>query len=299
VPAQVAVPVLLAEVDAQRAGPGHWTAQVPRDWWSWAGPHGGLLAALNLHAAADLTPAGMTPRALSARFHGAADSEPLSMVAEIERPGAATAILTTATRQNDATVLSTVTTMTAPRSGPSLQHVRPPAPLPPEDCDVFELPVDFVPFGAHIEIRPAGGALPMAGSDLAEMQAWLRLRAPLPATRGTGVEPPAPDGGERSPRSGGMIAVDAAVAVMLVDALPPGIFPRLTTPIAVPTVELSVHFHLDLESAPIEDWVLAIQRNLSCSDGWCVDETELWSRDGRLLVQGRQLRRVLGAPDLN
>jgi acyl-CoA thioesterase len=60
-----------------------------------------------------------------------------------------------------------------------------------------------------------------------------------------------------------------------------------------------VHFHVDLESEPIDDWVFAIQRNVSCSDGWCVDETELWSRDGRLLVQGRQLRRVLGAPDLS
>jgi hypothetical protein len=44
-PMEVTVPALLTEVRAHRAGPGHWIAQVPRDWWSWAGPQGGLLAA--------------------------------------------------------------------------------------------------------------------------------------------------------------------------------------------------------------------------------------------------------------
>jgi acyl-CoA thioesterase len=296
---EAAVPALLTEVDAHRVEPGHWTAQVPRDWWSWAGPHGGVLAALNLHAAGDAGPAGMTPRALSARFHRAAGPEPLVVRSAAERPGASTAIVTTETRQAGTTVLSTVTTLTAPRSGPLRQHVRPPTPPAPDTCYTFQLPVDFVPFGAHLEIRPAGGALPLTGSDLAEMRAWLRLRASRAIASG-GTEPhdrPGPD--DRPPPDGGTLPVDAAVAVVLVDALPPGIFPLLTAPVAVPTVELSVHFHVDLEAAPVDDWVFAVQRNASCSDGWCVDETELWSRDGRLLVQGRQLRRVLDGSGLS
>ena len=270
-PVEVAVPTLLQQIRGHRVDEGHWTAQIDRDWWSWAGPHGGLLTALNLHAAMDTAP-GMAPRALSVRFHGPSDDSLLDVHSSEERPGASTAIVTTETRQGGRTVLSMLTTMTAGRSGPSVQHAQPPIAAPPEQCEPLELPVEFVPFGQHVEIRPVGGALPLSGSDVAEMRAWLRLKPSIPFT--------------------------APVAAVLVDALAPGIFPRLTEPVAVPTVELSVHFHADLEAEPIDDYVLAIQRNVSCSDGWCIDETELWSPDGRLLVQGRQLRRILGDPDL-
>ncbi|WP_146229096.1 acyl-CoA thioesterase II [Streptomyces sp. NWU339] len=266
---------LLAQVQASRVSPGRWAARIPRDWWAWAGPHGGLLAAVGLNATLDVVSeqaSALVPRAVSVRFHGRCGDGPLDVRAKAERVSASSTIVATEVRQDGEVVVSSVTTLTAPRPGLSLQNTQGPVAAPPEDCEVFQLPADLVPFGRQVEIRPAGGALPLTGSDLAEMRAWLRLRTALP--------------------------VDPTVAVVLADALAPGIFPRLIAPAAVPTVELTVHFHGNLRSAPVDDWVLAVQRNVSCDDGWCVDETELWSRGGKLLAQARQLRRLLGAPAL-
>jgi hypothetical protein len=90
------------------------------------------------------------------------------------------------------------------------------------------------------------------------------------------------------------IPVDAAVSVIVVDALPPGIYPLLTAPVPIPTVQLSVHLHADLGAEPVEGFVLVVQRNVSTRAGVSIDETDVWDASGKLLVQARQLRRILG-----
>ena len=79
-----------------------------------------------------------------------------------------------------------------------------------------------------------------------------------------------------------------------VDALPPGIYPLLTAPVPIPTVQLSVHLHADLGAEPVEGFVLVVQRNVSTRAGVSIDETDVWDASGKLLVQARQLRRILG-----
>ncbi|WP_435874640.1 hypothetical protein [Nocardia vinacea] len=85
----------------------------------------------------------------------------------------------------------------------------------PYDCVQFRLPPEIVPVGAHFEIHPAAGPLPLTGADELWMCALISLVPELP--------------------------IDAATLAVLADALPPGFVPTLTMPVAVPTVAFSMH----------------------------------------------------------
>ena len=62
-----------------------------------------------------------------------------------------------------------------------------------------------------------------------------------------------------------------------------------------PTIDLTVHIRDRLEPTP--DPVLAVFRTKLARDGLMDEEGELWSGDGRLLVQSRQLSMLLGVSD--
>ena len=111
-----------------------------------------------------------------------------------------------------------------------------------------------------------GGREPFAGGAEPELVAWLR------------------------PRAGGPVGAEALT--VLVDALPPALYGVATVPVAVPTVDLQVAFAPQTEA--YDGWVLARIRTRTAGEGWCVDDSDVWTEDGRLLAQARQTRRVLG-----
>ena len=72
----------------------------------------------------------------------------------------------------------------------------------------------------------------------------------------------------------------------------PPVFGRITEPAAVPTIDLTVHLRNPLPAGS-DDWVLVVFRSAVASDGFIEEDGELWSRDGTLLAQSRQLAVVL------
>jgi acyl-CoA thioesterase len=94
---------------------------------------------------------------------------------------------------------------------------------------------------------------------------WLRLREPRPA--------------------------DALFLAALTDAWFPQIFTRLTAPVPAPTIDLTIHFraHLPLANARPDDWYLLSVSTWLATEGFFEEDAEVWSRDGRLLAQSRQL----------
>jgi acyl-CoA thioesterase len=62
----------------------------------------------------------------------------------------------------------------------------------------------------------------------------------------------------------------------------------------VPTIDLTVHFRSARLAA--DDWFLARFRTRSSIEGFLEEDGEIWSRDGRLLVQSRQLALVMALP---
>lgn len=244
-------------------------AALDRRWWSFAGPHGGLLAALALRRAGALAGAGRTPRALTAQYLTALDEGEVAVTAELVREGGSSSTVAAALRGPDgsAAVTAVLTSGRARSAGASYGVVAPPSAGRWQDHEPFELPVEVVPFAANVELRRVAGT-PMSGGPVAELVAWVRLRGDDP--------------------------LDTAALTVLADVMPPALYAATTVLVPVPTVELSVSYASGLDEAPLRGWVLTRIATRSAADGWCVDDSEVWAPDGRLLVQSRQTRRVLG-----
>ncbi|MET0810948.1 MAG: thioesterase family protein, partial [Thermoleophilaceae bacterium] len=81
--------------------------------------------------------------------------------------------------------------------------------------------------------------------------------------------------------------VDAASLVAFCDSWFPSIFAVAREPLAVPTLELTVHLRVSRPLPP--DWVLGRFSTRTARDGFLEEDGEIYSRDGRLLAQSRQL----------
>ncbi|MDV6273053.1 thioesterase family protein [Rhodococcus erythropolis] len=161
------------------------------------------------------------------------------------------------------------------RSGTPGSHRAPGPPCPsgadPSTLPPLEIPVDFVPFAQHLDIRPINSARPFAGGDSPEFDVWIRLLSDLDFTAQ-----------ER--------------AAVLLDALPPGLFATLTMPMAIPTIEFTAHFvpeHIAALPQPPSQWYRLRHGTVWATDTLCVDESELFDSTGRLAARARQLRRIL------
>lgn len=247
-------------------GAGGGTAVLDPAWRSWTGPHGGLLAALLLRTAASLAPPDQRARALTAQFLAATPGDTAALSAEVLRRSGSSSVVAAHLRDAAGQVTTTaVLTSGRPRSSPTVHDAVPaPAAPPPDDLAPVHLPVELVPFGQQLDFRPVG-AHPLSGGASPELLCWVRLR----------------EGGSYGPD---------ALAV-LVDVLPPALYGATTSPVPVPTVELSLVLS---DAPPAEGWVLTRTATRTAEGGWCVDDVEVWDARGRLLAQCRQLRRVLG-----
>jgi hypothetical protein len=81
--------------------------------------------------------------------------------------------------------------------------------------------------------------------------------------------------------------LDELVVTAMTDAWPPAVFTRSATPMAVPTIDLNVHLR-----QPVVDpgaWSLVVFRSRLSAGGYVEEDGEVWSEDGRLLAQSRQL----------
>jgi acyl-CoA thioesterase len=155
----------------------------------------------------------------------------------------------------------------APRRSVALAEAAPPAVPPPAGLPPF--PPEGVPFPRftrHYDYRWAVGDRPFTGASAASrVGGWMRLAEPRVA--------------------------DALLVAAFADAWVPCVFPRLDAPIGAPTVDLTVHFRADLPLATArpDDWYLCAFWSRLAADGYFDENGEVWSRDGVLLAQSRQL----------
>ena len=246
--------------------PGRARAVLDRGWWSWAGPHGGLLGALLLRTSQQLA-GDREPRAITVHYFSAPPEGPVEVSAALLREGGSSAVVRADLHTPDGTLAATAVLTSgraARRPTASYDVLAPPPAPPPGQCEPLEIPPELVPFTGQFSYRLVGPA-PLSGGDHAELVAWVRLRTDEP--------------------------YDPAALVVLTDVLPPALYGATAAPVPVPTVEL----HVVLAGRPpVQGWVLTRIATRTAGDGWCVDDSEVWSPDGRLLAQARQVRRVLG-----
>ncbi|PIB07674.1 hypothetical protein B1C81_19390 [Streptomyces sp. HG99] len=243
-------------------------ARIDPRWRSWAGAHGGHVAAATLGAVRDWGGAQEPGpvRALTTHFLAPADATPLALSVTVPSAGRRASTRTFTGHQDGRPVLVGSAVFGPPRPGPSYDGKGAPDVPGPLDCPLLDLPVALSPFARQLEIRPATESLPLAGGDRAELVAWVRFADDRP--------------------------LDAGAVVTLADVLPPGLYASWRTPRPVPTAELTVHFSNALDDGAAHGWALVRIRTEQAGSGWAVDDSTVWAADGRLLAVARQARVV-------
>lgn len=243
-------------------GGGRYTARIDPGWWIRNGPNGGYLAAVLLRAMqAEVADPERTPRSLTVHYlrppaEGEADVE-----VTLERQGRTVSNLSARLSQGDKLQLLATAAFSNRRSGNSFQDIEMPEVPAPHDVAASGTP--GVSMHGRYDRRWLWGS-PGGSGGAAVCGGWIRLAEPG--------------------------AYDAALLAALSDAWPPAIFqsafPRRG---GSPTLDLTVHFRAALDAMKPDDWILARFRSSVARDGFVEEDGELWSPDGVLLAQSRQL----------
>jgi acyl-CoA thioesterase len=241
------------------------TCSIEPDWWVVAGPNGGYLAAV-LTRALMAVEGDRPPRSLTVQYLRAPKEGPARVEVTRERVGRSVSFLSARLIQEDRPCALALAVLALDRDE-ALRFDRsdPPRAPQPENLDPAPRREELPPFAQQFDYRPAVGPRLFSGADEALTGGWLRLVEERP--------------------------LDAALVVALTDSWPPAVFTASTTPLAVPTLDLTVHLRGTLPRP--SDWVLGRFRTRVARSGFLEEDGELWSRDGELLAQSRQLALAL------
>jgi acyl-CoA thioesterase len=240
---------------------------VVRRWWVGRGPNGGYIAAIILRALAmAVTDPERTPRSLTVQYLEPPAEGPLQVAITIERAGRSITMLSARLLQSGRLLAIALAAFAKPRPGMEFTEARMPDVPPPEEVPIFTPPgTPSLSFLSCYEYRRAIGDLPFSHSERARTGGWLRLAEPR--------------------------AIDYPLVAAFTDAWIPSVFPRLERPTVVPTIDLTIHFRsrLPLPSAKPDDFCLAVFQTRLAAEGFFEEDGEIWSPDGVLIAQSRQL----------
>jgi acyl-CoA thioesterase len=254
-----------ADTAVRPAGEGRFHARIDPGWWVMAGPNGGYLAAILLRALAlaQADPA-RAPLSLGIHYTAPPQAGDATLETRVERRGRALTTASARLLQDGHLCALALAAFSLPRRGPEWSDLRMPEVLPPERCEAMEHRIEI---HRRYEQRWAIGATPFSGGEQALGGGWIRLPEPRP--------------------------LDALALAAFTDAFPPAVFTRVTDAAltgGVPTVDLTIHFRSPPDPAdPPDAWVLAVFRSRLAQGGFIEEDGEIWSREGRLLAQSRQL----------
>jgi acyl-CoA thioesterase len=257
-------------------GGGRFAATMDRGWWIERGPNGGYLAAVLLRALSDgLGDPGRAPRSLTVHFLAPPAEGPCEIAVTVERTGRTLAYLSARLSQGDRLLALALAAFAAPLDGPSFHDLVPPPAVPASHA--WPMPTAPVAGGPEIPLREryesrwAIGTPPLSGRPAAQAVAggWIRLTEPRP--------------------------VDHLLVAAFTDAWLPPVFTRLDQRLAVPTVDLTIHFRapLPLPTMADDDFCLVVFRTQVAAEGFIEEDGEVWSPDGVLLAHSRQLAVLL------
>ncbi len=246
-------------------GGGRYAARLDLGWWIQRGPNGGYLAAVLLRAIrAEVGDERRATRSFTIHYLRPPAEGDAEVEVTVERTGRTLSTVTARLTQGGRTMAIAIAALAADRDDAvdfddaTMPDVAPPDRCPPMPPASGPFPI---PMRERYESRLAIGDELFGEGPVARTGGWMRL-------------------------AGGEPVVDLVV-VALTDAWPPAVFTRSTTPMAVPTVDLTVHLR-----HPVTDpagWCLVSFETRVSAAGYLEEDGEVWSEDGRLLAQSRQL----------
>jgi acyl-CoA thioesterase len=238
--------------------------EISPSWSVQRGPNGGYLAALVLRALQTAAGEGRDPRSLTLHYLAPPAVGPCEIAVTVERAGRTMSTLSARLTQGSRLCVLALAVFARPRAGVEIAEARMPDVPSPDEATPIALGAG-PGFWNNYDVRQAFGSAPFSGSEDMRSGGWLRLREPRKA--------------------------DARFLAALTDAWFPQVFTRLTAPIPAPTIDLTIHFraHMPLANARLDDWYLLTVSTRLATEGFFEEDAEVWSRDGRLLAQSRQL----------
>lgn len=268
--ARVAVHPFDLDTAVQDLGGGRFGAEMSERWWVERGPNGGYVAAVILRAIQAAAEIKRAPRSLTVQFPRAPVAGPVEITVRTEREGGTVTFLSARMEQQgelQATALAVLADDLDASGFAELQMpaVEPPAELySPDPEKVSGMPTMF----QNYSVRPALGEEAFSGGA-PYSGLWIRAREPR--------------------------LLDAPLAAAILDAWFPAPFIKLDGPAPAPTIDYTVHFRAPLPEpgASAEDAYLATFRSGLARGGFFEEDGELWSQDGNLLAQSRQLALLL------
>jgi acyl-CoA thioesterase len=259
------------DIALRPAGDGAFQAEIHKTWWTPRGPLGGYVMALVLrgmqHAVGD---AERVARSCTMHFLRPPQEGPVTVRATVERAGRTLTSTSGRLEQNGKLMGLALGAFSTAWESPLLDDAPMPEVDPPQDrvTEPRSVP-DTVPppFVERMVFQQRFGAPLFSGADHAEVGGWLGLREERP--------------------------LDAAAVTMLADAWFPAPWSRLRTFAPAPTIDLTLHFRAPL---PIDDTLLLGRfRSRLVRDGFFEEDGELWTPEGTLIAQSRQLGLLIGA----
>jgi acyl-CoA thioesterase len=268
--ARVAVHPFDLDTEVKELGGGRFAAAMSERWWVERGPNGGYVAAVVLRAIQRAAATERAPRSLTVQFPRAPLAGPVEITVKTEREGRTVTFLSARMEQQgklQATALAVLADDLEASGFAELQmpSVEPAAELySPDPAKVPNMPAMF----QNYSVRPTLGDQAFSGGA-PYSGVWIRAREPR--------------------------LLDAPLAAAILDAWFPAPFIKLDGPVPAPTIDYTVHFRAPLPEpgAAAEDPYLATFRSGLARGGFVEEDGELWSQDGKLLAQSRQLALLL------
>lgn len=247
------------------------TAAINPGWWVVRGPHGGYISSILLRALTErLDDPARHIRSFTTHFTAAPKEEPLTITTSVDREGRSMSFLSVRMEQAGMVVATALAAFSEPWTGFEFDDApMPEVPTPEQSFEIPKTGENIPAFLGNFDMRACFGSLPFTGHHEAVVGGWYRLNEPQVA--------------------------DAIVMATLLDAWAPAVFPKATEMVVCPTIDLTMHFRtpLPVDGATPDDYYLGRFSSKLSRQGFFEEDGELWSSDGSLIAQSRQLALAL------
>jgi acyl-CoA thioesterase len=255
------------------AGEGSWEGEIVSGWETPRGPLGGYVMAILMRGLAlAVGDTERQARSVTMHFLRVPEAGPVTVTAALEREGRSLSTVSGRLEQGGKLIGIALGAYSKPWEGPPLDN----APMPEVDTpDPVKAGVagddrgnaPRPEFLQRMVMQHRFGELPFTGADEGLVGGWVGLVEERP--------------------------IDELAIAVLADAWFPAPWPRLAELAPAPTIDLTIHFRSPLPAAgPL---LLGRFDSTYVRDGFFDENGQLWSPDGTLVAQSRQLGLLLGA----